>query len=260
MRKKMNFNNKKSKKKAVLFTVIVMFLFFICSFLVLVNRNYFLIEKGFKNISSMINSYFVSNSYSVNEFSTNVLSSKLAYLEKENEELRKSLDLDKRENEYVVAEVINHTMKNWFDKIEISKGYDSGINKDFAVISNEGLIGFVSKVSKKVCEVDLITGVSEDNMLSVIIEAKDGNISGVLNGYDNKTGLFKVTGVMSKNNILAGDRVVLSGYDKPSYKGIYLGQVVKEEISNYGLSKTIWVESSVNFDDLILAVVVKEQK
>lgn len=260
MRKKINFNNKKAKKNAILFVVILMFLIFICSSLVLIKRDYFFIEKGFKNVSSMINSYVVSNAYSVNELSTNVLSSKIAYLEKENNELRKSLGLAKEKNEYVVAEVVNHNMKNWFDKVEISKGYDAGIKKDFVVISNEGLIGFVSKVSKKVCEVDLITGVSSNNMLSVIIETSDGAVSGVLNHYDDKTGLFKVTDVMGKSNILAGDKVFLSGYDNPSYKGIYVGQVVKEEVSNYGLSKTIWVESSVNFDDLLLAIIVKEQK
>ncbi len=260
MKKKINFNNKKTKKNALLFTVLSLFLFFICSCLTLVNRNYFLIEKGFKNISSVINSYLVSNSYSVNELSANVLSSKMAYLEKENEELRKTLGLSQLKNEYEVAEVVNHTKKNWFDKIEISKGYDAGIKKDFAVISNEGLIGFISKVSKKVSEVDLITGVSSNNMLSVTIETSDGNISGVLSDYDSKTGLFKITDVMSKNNILAGDRVVLSGYDNYSYKGIYVGLVAKEEISNYGLNKTLWVESSVNFDDLMLAIIVKEQK
>ena len=53
--------------------------------------------------------------------------------------------------------------------------------------------------------------------------------------------------------------MVLSGYDKENYNGIYVGRVVKEENSNYGLSRTIWVESSVNFDDLLFLMVVIEK-
>lgn len=260
MRKKINVKAKNVKKKIITVIVILIFLFFTCLSLALMNRDYFIIEKGFKNLSSMINTYVISNVYSVNNFSNNVLSSKVNYLEKENNELRKSLDLKQTKNDYVIAEVINHTLKNWFDKVEVSKGYNDGIKKDDVVISSEGLIGFVSKVSGKMCEVSLITGTSEDNMLSVIIETKDGNVSGVLRDYDEETGLFMITDVMSKNNILAGDKVVLSGYDNDAYKGIYVGMVVKEEVMNYGLNKTVWVESSVNFDDLLFVAIVKEKK
>lgn len=260
MRKKINSNTKKIKKKIISIIVLLMFLLFTCTSLVLINRDYFLIEKAFKNLSSMINSYVISNLYSVNGLSENVLSTRINYLEKENNELRKSMELSYKKNGYVTGEVINHTMKNWFNKLEVSKGYNDGVKKGDVVISNDGLIGFVSKVSKKMSEVSLITGVSYDNLLSVIIETSLGNLSGVLKEYDSKKGLFKVTDIMGKNNILAGDKVVLSGYDNDLYKGIYVGQVVKEEVSNYGLSKTVWVESSVNFDDLLFVTIIKETK
>lgn len=260
MRRKINVKTKNLKKKIIVTVVILVFLFFTCLSLALMNRNYFLIEKGFKNLSSMISSYVQSNMYSASGFSKNVLSSRLTYLEEENNKLRKSLELTQTKNNYVIAEVTNHTLKNWFDKVEVSKGYNDGVKKDDVVISSEGLIGFVSKVSGKMCEVDLITGSSEDNMLSVIIETNEGNVSGVLKDYDEKTGLFMVSDVVSKNNILAGDRVVLSGYDNDAYKGIYVGMVVKEEVMNYGLNKTVWVESSVNFDDLLFVAIVKEKK
>ena len=165
-----------------------------------------------------------------------------------------------KSDDYVIGEITNHTAKNWFNIVEISKGYNDGIKKDDAVINSEGLVGFVSKVSGKMSEVKLLTSVSQNNMLSVTIETNDGYVAGVLSDYDVNTGLFKVDGVMSKSNILAGDKVTLSGYDNESYKGIYVGMVVKEESSNYGLNKTIWVESSVNFDDLMFVAVVKEKK
>lgn len=260
MRKKINVKAKNVKKKVITIIITLVFLLFTSLSLALMNRDYFLIEKGFKNLSSMINGFIISNVYSVNGFSNNVLSSKVNQLEKENNELRKNLDLKKTKSNYVIAQVTNHTLKNWFDKIEVSKGYDDGIKKDDVVISSEGLIGFVSKVSDKMCEVNLITGTSENNMISVIIETKDANVSGVLRDYDEKTGLFMITEVMSKNNILKGDKVVLSGYDNETYKGVYIGQVVKEEVSNYGLNKTIWAKSNVNFNDLLFVAIVKEKK
>ena len=120
------------------------------------------------------------------------------------------------------------------------------------------MVGFVSKTSKSVSEVKLLTSVSDDNMLSVLIELSGEDISGVLSGYDSKTGLFKVTDIMSKSKINVEDKVVLSGYGNYLYKGIYIGEVVKEEISNHGLSKTVWVSSNVNFDDILFTLVVAD--
>ena len=154
-----------------------------------------------------------------------------------------------------------HT-KNYRAKPYIGVGYDDGISKDLPVINAEGLIGFISKTSKNVSEVKLLTSINENNLRSVLIETNDGVVAGMLSDYSVKNGLFKITDVTSKASVLAGDSVVLSGYDNESYKGIYVGKVVKEESDNYGLSRTIWVESSVNFDDLmyVLVPVVKEEK
>ena len=257
---KLNAKPNKKKKKMITFIVIIIFVIFACSTLTLINRKYFFIEKSFKNVSSLVNSYIISNAYSTNSFSENLVSSKISYLQKENNELRKNLELQEKSDDYVIGEITNHTAKNWFNIVEISKGYNDGIKKDDAVINSEGLVGFVSKVSGKMSEIKLLTSVSQNNMLSVTIETNDGYVAGVLSDYDVNTGLFKVDGVMSKSNILAGDKVTLSGYDNESYKGIYVGMVVKEESSNYGLNKTIWVESSVNFDDLMFVAVVKEKK
>ncbi len=260
VKKKLNTNNKKVRKKIILSIVLLIFLLFTSSCLVLIERNYFFAEKIFKDVSSKINSYVVSNFYSVNNSSSNVLLSKIEYLQKENNELRNNLKLDEKTYDYTDAQIINHTIKNWYDKVEISKGFNAGIKKDDVVISKQGLVGFVSKVSKNASEVSLITSVSDKKMLSVLVQTSYGNLSGVLKDYDLKKGLFKVTDVMSKNPILAGDKVVLSGYDNDLYKGIYIGMVVKEQTSNYGLSKTLWVESSVNFDDLLFVQIIKEKK
>ena len=127
------------------------------------------------------------------------------------------------------------------------------------VVTENGLIGFISKSSSLISEVNLITNVSDSNMISILIESSDGLISGILSNYDSKNNLFKITDIMQKSNIEKGNRVVLSGYDNDSYKGIYLGKVVKQESDNYGLTKTVWLKSDNNFDDLLYVLVVGDK-
>lgn len=259
MKKRLNGKIKKDKRKIITLIVILVFLLYICLALIVSNRKYLYIESVFKNISSSVNEFFINNAYSKKGFSNNIINSKVKYLEKENNKLRDALALSNEKQDYITAEIVNHTSKTWFDKVQINVGYKDNVLKDLPVINSEGLIGFVSKTSKNTSEIRLLTSVNDDGLLSVMIETKDGAIAGVLSDYDVKKGLFKISDVTNKNNVLAGDRVVLSGYDNELYKGIYVGRVVKEENSNYGLSRTIWVESSVNFDDLLfVALPVKE--
>lgn len=255
-KRRLNKNFNKEKRKIISFIIILVFILYFCLTLIVSNRHYLFIEKVFKSVSSSINSFFIDNAYSNYESSNNIINSKIKYLEKENSKLKSTLGLKEENVNYVAVKIVNHTTKTWFDRLDINAGYKKGIKKGYPVISSDGLIGFVSKTSKNVSEVKLLTSTNENSLLSVLIETNDGPVAGVLSDYDVKKGLFKVTDVTHQNEILAGDSVVLSGYDNETYKGIYVGRVVKEENSNYGLSRTIWVESSVNFDDLLFALVV----
>ena len=69
--------------------------------------------------------------------------------------------------------------------------------------------------------------------------------------------MFKVSEVITKKESLKGLHVSLSGYNNETYKGIYVGTVEDEQISNYGLSKTVWVKSDVSFDDLLFVVCLR---
>lgn len=260
MKRKINNNFKNSNNILIKVVVIFIFLFFISLTLVLSNRNYIFSEVLFKNISGKINKILINNLYSNNLLGESIISSKIDYLEKENNELRNILNLKKQNEEYIVSEVINHNSKIWFNRLEISSGYNNGIKKGYAVINDKGLIGFISKTSKNISEVKLITNISENDMISVVIKNGDEEITGILKEYDNDTKLFKITDCISKSIIKEGSYVTLSGYQNEAYRGVYIGKVVKDEVSNYGLSKTIYVSSDVNFDDILFVLVVKEKK
>ena len=259
MKKMINVKVENTKRKIMFVIVSLIFLLYFCLVMVISNRKYLFIEKIFKEASSYVNTFFIDNAYSKYEYNNNVVNFKIKYLEKENSKLKEALELKSTNVNYVSVQVVNHNTKSWFNTIGINKGYKSKIKKDDPVISSNGLIGFISKTTNNTSEVKLLTKVNENDMLSVLIETESGMVAGLLSDYDVKKGLFKITSVTSKSEILAGNSVVLSGYDKENYKGIYVGRVVKEENSNYGLSRTIWVESSVNFDDLLFLMVVIEK-
>lgn len=260
MKKNINFKANFISKNTLIVIVASIFLFFICSTLALFDRKYFYVESTFKSISSNINKYFINKMYSDSSFNDNLTTEKISALENENNDLRSMLNLKSNNEEYVIAEVINHTSKIWFNKLEISKGYLEGIKKGMPVINEKGLIGFVGKTSKNISEVKLLTNINENDMISVLINVDGKEVSGILKEYDNKKGMFKITDCLSKDIIKQGSKVVLSGYGNETYKGIYIGEVKDEQISNYGLSKTLWVESEVNFDDILFVAALKETK
>ncbi len=255
MKKMINVQVNIKLKKIITIIVSLIFIIYISLVLCLTNRRYFFIEKIFKNISSTVNTFFINNCYSNNN-STKLVSSRINYLEKENNTLRQELDLKKQNVNYVSSEIINHTGKMWFDTVVINKGYKSGIKKDQAVVTSKGLVGFVTKSSKNISEVKLLTSYYKENKVPVTIKTKDGDVAGVLSNYDSKEGLFEITDVISKTPISIGDSVVLAGYENNSYKGVYVGKVEKEENSNYGLSRKVLVASSINFNDLLFVSVV----
>lgn len=260
MKKKINVKSKKNNKEIIMILVCIIFIFFLCSCLALFNRNYIFSEKVFKSISSKLNSVIINKVYSKNNMNENLISSKITYLEKENNELRNLLDLSEEKTEYVFSEVINHNSRLWLNTIEIASGTKNKIEKGMPVINDNGLVGFISKTTKDTSEVKLITNLNENNMVSVLIENGENYLSGILKEYDPKKRLFKITDCLSKEKIKKGSKVVLSGYDNEIYKGIYIGKVKKEETSDHGLSKTLWVSSEVDFNNILFVAIIKDKK
>ena len=262
MRKRINGVKNSAKRNIIIIVVIFIFLFYVCLSFSVSQRKYLFIESAFKGVSSSINSFFIDKVYSAKWDSKNLVNYKIKHLKEENNKLKDALNLKKENEDYVCAKVVNHMANTWFNKLEINAGYDDGIYKDLPVVNSSGLVGFIGKTSKNVSEVKLLTSVSDDNLISVIIEADGNKVAGMLSDYSFKNGLFKITNVTSKDDIPKNSSVVLSGYNSALYEGLYVGKVVKAKSDNYGLSRTIWVKPGVNFDDLmyVLVPVIKEEK
>lgn len=235
-----------NNSKTIMILIICIILFFLSVFLMSVDRKYFFMENVLKSINTKINSYIIKNMYITNSVSNNVITSRIKALENENDILKDSLKLSKEKTDCINAEVINHNINKWYSKLEINKGKNSNIKIKYPVINTYGLVGFISKVGNNTSEVNLLTNVNKNNLIAVSIIGDDIITPGTLSGYDKNKNLFIVSNITSSNIINKDDKVILSNSN-----GIYIGKVIKQKTNDYGLTKTVYVKSSVDFNNLL---------
>jgi len=180
-------------------------------------------------------------------------------LEKEIQELKDALKLNRTLTEYtaVNATILSRNRSYWFNTITIDKGKSSGLKENMPVITKNGLIGKISKVSENSSEVKLITSDDINFKVSVAIKTNEIDNYAILNGYNKKTGLIKASGIDKTTEINKGDTVLTSGLGELFPAGIYIGTVEKITNDKYDLSKTIYIKTTQNFNDIHYVTVLK---
>ncbi len=133
MYKKRN-NNKKIYIIVILILVVITSIF-------MVNREVLFIEKIFKNIVIYPFTWFNDEDIDMSE----------SYVIQKN--LNVALEKVMTEFDVVNSTIISRNNSYWFNTITIDKGSNSGIKKDMAVITDDGLVGKISKVYSNSSEV-----------------------------------------------------------------------------------------------------------
>ena len=182
-------------------------------------------------------------------------------LEKEIQELKDALELNKTLTEYtpVNATILSRNKSYWFNTLSIDKGSKDGLKKDMAVVTKNGLIGKINKVYTNSSEIKLITADDVNFKVSVSIKSNDQETHAILSGYDQKNNLLKVIWVDKTVNIEKGSTVVTSGLGGLFPAGIYIGTVEKIESDKYNLSKTLYIKTDQNFSNIPYVTVLKEK-
>ena len=183
-------------------------------------------------------------------------------LEKEIQELKQALELNRSLTEYtpINATILSRNKSYWFNTITIDKGKKSGIKENMAVITKNGLIGKITKVSDYSSEVKLITSDDINFKVSISIKTNDVDNYAIMNGYDAKTNLIKASGIDKTTEINIDDVVLTSGLGEKFPAGIYIGVVKKIESDKYDLSKTIYIETYQNFNEIHYVTVLGEKQ
>ncbi len=264
------YNQKKEKKKKMVIVISsIIIIIFVLFYSFVSYRHMTFLEKGFKDIAISIQKIIMypftelnhqknidqSDSYLIQK---NVNSS----LEKEIQELKDALKLNKTFTEYdiVNATVLSRNKGYWFNTITIDKGSHDGIKNDMAVVTKDGLVGKTTKVTYNSSEIKLITSDDLNYKVSVSISVAEKDTYAILNGYDKKTNTVKVTGVDKDSNVKIDDVVLTSGFGGLFPRGIYIGTVSKIVSDKYNLSKTLYVKTTQDFNNIHYVTVLKEKK
>lgn len=258
---------KKRKKKKIIITCIVIFVSFFLLFYSLSSmRKLSVVESFLKDaavsIQKIVMMPFTSLNAEKDEDATEsyVIQKNInVHLEEEIEQLRKALDLNQTLTGYEVvnATVINRNRSYWYQTLTIDKGKKAGLADNMVVITKDGLIGKLQKVTNYSSEVKLITANDINNKVSVSIATTDGETDAILSGYNQEEGLVEISSVDSQVPIQVGDVVTTSGLGGMFPRGIYIGTVEKIESDKYGLSKTLGVKTTQNFNNIHYVTVLK---
>ena len=257
------YKKKKEKQRKNLFigigTLIVMVLLLLS--VAFTNTNGFILKDTAMFIEKIIMYPFTALNKNTGDATESYLIQKNvnSSLEKEIKELKELLELNKTLTEHtpVNATVLSRNKSYWFNTMTIDKGKSAGIKKDMAVITKQGLIGKISRVSDNSSEVKLITSDDVNFKVSVAIRTDNKDNYAVLNGYDKDTGLIKVTGIDKTTKINKGDIVVTSGLGEMFPAGIYIGTVEKGESDKYNLSQTLYIKTYQDFNNVHYVTILK---
>jgi len=169
----------------------------------------------------------------------------LEAIERENEDLRDLFNFSSRsECKLILCKVITRgDISGWWQTITLNKGTDSGIARNMAVITTEGLIGRTMDVSRRTCDVLLIS----DPSCKVACRISRMGAVGIVRGTGisvkgdtrlemlSSLGRWRMEYISMDEEMRIHDKVVTSGFGGVYPEGLLVGYVIKKDIDQSGL-------------------------
>ena len=178
-------------------------------------------------------------------------------LEEENAQLRALLgEYDTRASmNPVLARVIASESGNYFSTFTINKGRNDGIDDQMAVITAQGLIGYVYEVFDTTAKV--ITIVDDQASLAALIESSRDQ--GAVKGTLGSTGepLCRMYYLSADSVPRPGDRVITSGVGVSFPKGLLIGYVRESTRAIEDNKHFIVVEPAADFEHIENVLVLR---
>jgi rod shape-determining protein MreC len=200
---------------------------------------------------------------------------RLNMLEAQNKHLQEILGFTERQKnadnyQYMVAEVVSVSPDPYSNTVNINLGSLDGIKENMAVMSVEGLIGRVSRVSNFTSSVQLLvdmnaeSGGSAERQLekgiSATVLGKEDKVFGTIDYYSNEEQGLVMTRIdqRSEMNLEPGDVVVTSGLGQIFPKGLVIGVVSEKRVGDFGINYLATVKpKATDFRHLREVLVVK---
>lgn len=244
-------------------------LFFVLEFLsitLLVNSTYYQSSAILKTGSRFTGRFYTSISNATDYLKLRITNDQLA---RENAMLRQMKGVSflkndtssfwvqdtlyKQQYQYIVSKVVLNTVGKRNNYIMLDKGSRSGIQKDMAVITSNGIVGTVVNVSENFSWVMSMLNKHTRVSGRIIKNNQMGTI--VWNGIDHLYGTL--TDIPAHVKITKGDTIVSSGYSYIFPAGLMIGTITDFRVEQGDHFYTIPFKFSVDFNALQYVYVVK---
>lgn len=170
----------------------------------------------------------------------------------ENTELKEMLDISYSLTDYDIkyAAVVERNNSYWLNELTINKGLNDGVDENFVVVTENGLVGKVISSSFFSSKVKLIT--NEKNSISVRVNNKNK----ILTVKDNK---LIIKGINKKDNIKINDKVLTSGLSDKYPEGLLIGAVSNVYLEEDKVGYIAEVELKEDINNLRFVALLKRR-
>ena len=177
----------------------------------------------------------------------------------ENAKLRAMLELKKNSSDLslVAADVVAADSSSLANSFKINKGLAHGIKKNNTVITEAGLVGYVSRVGTNWA---IITGIIDvSSSVSAVVERIDEYciLQGDISLYDK--GLCSMKYASADSAVSPGDIISTSGDGGIYPAGIQIGKITDITVNTNGISQDAVVEPFVDFSNLKAVMIITKQ-
>lgn len=209
-------------------------------------KNYFARWLSYRNL-------FEENNKCLEKItSLSIKQGQFSELQDENKILRASLNFLKKENNFVMANVIGKVPDPVNNILLIDKGKKDGLKEGLGVLAEEGiLVGKIIKVEEKNSQIRMIT--DNESRIAVSVLNPD-QASGIMVGDHNLR--LILTLVPLTENIKPGDKVVTSNLDPDISKGLLIGQIESVQKELYQPFQNAVVKPTVDLNKLSIIYIL----
>lgn len=182
-------------------------------------------------------------------------------LRAENDRLRAILGFKEYNNQFetVAGQITAKEPGNMYADLKVNRGTNDGISKDDVVITDKGLVGYVSEAGNTWCKVRTILDPSSSVGCIVGRTGDRAIVEGSTELVDS--GKCNMLYIAKGASVATGDSVETSGLGSIYPEGILIGKITQITPDVQGLYNQATVEASVDFDKIreVLIIVGKKQ-
>ena len=179
-------------------------------------------------------------------------------LEEENKWLSDYLGLKKEHSDFLFEEasVIGRESGNYSTVYTLSKGTMHDIKVNMPVITEDGVVGYVTEVGPTWCRA--VSIIETASAVGAYIE-RSGELGLIEGSYELRfEGKCRMIRLPADADVHEGDRVLTSGLGSIYPRGLFVGEVVSVDADQYSRTLTAVVQPKVDYSSLVKVMIIKD--